>query len=228
MTKWRMYDDNGQPLTSVEAFGDWFRRFNEDLESNSPMNARKEENEKKASAESEAIINNLKALQEWDLQNSVNLMQFQQAFNAQEAQKARDYQANLSNTAYQRQARDLKLAGYNPALLLGTSGATSPSSYVATGSVTGGTNLSASYMSMINTQVSAQAQIMSSLINMIGRVISSTNSALSYANFASNKGSVTKKVKPSPSWYNSSSSSSHSGPMTNYDNSDIVNWFKTH
>lgn len=60
-------------------------------------------------------------------QRAQELMKQQQAFNALEAQKNRDFQKSLSDSAYQRQALDLKKAGYNPALVLGGGGASTPS-----------------------------------------------------------------------------------------------------
>jgi hypothetical protein len=56
----------------------------------------------------------------------MQIMQQQNAFNAQQAQINRDWETDLSNTQMQRRVTDLRAAGLNPLLAIGQGGASSP------------------------------------------------------------------------------------------------------
>lgn len=68
-----------------------------------------------------------------DYDRNVALTQANNEFNAEEAQKARNWSEQMSNTEVQRRMNDLKAAGVNPMLAYqsGAAGASTPSSAVA-------------------------------------------------------------------------------------------------
>lgn len=58
-------------------------------------------------------------------QANIGMQQQTNQMNVEEAQKNRDFQQQMSSTAYQRSAQDMQKAGLNPAMMFGSGGAAS-------------------------------------------------------------------------------------------------------
>lgn len=87
-------------------------------------------------------------------------------FNSAEAAKSRDWQAMMSNTAHQREIKDLKLAGLNPVLsAMGGNGAAVTSGATASGVTSAGakgevdTSANAALVQVLGSVLSAQTQL---------------------------------------------------------------------
>lgn len=100
-------------------------------------------------------------LESMGFQNAFNASQsaIERDFSSREAQKNRDWQEMMSNTAYSRAISDLKRNGVNPyTVLTGLSGASTPSGATATGSTarsgSGVSNSSNGLASMISSAFS--------------------------------------------------------------------------
>lgn len=85
-------------------------------------------------------------------------------FNSVEAQKARDWQEYMSNTAHQRQVKDLIAAGLNPVLSASLGGASTPSGSTASTAAVNGqradvdTSLPGFYENILGTVLGNQTQ----------------------------------------------------------------------
>lgn len=83
-------------------------------------------------AAAESAYQNRQAQKEQFLYNRALMNQANQ-FSAQQSQINRDWQEQMSNSAFQRQKADLVAAGYNPLLAVGSGGASTPAGSAAHG-----------------------------------------------------------------------------------------------
>lgn len=110
------------------------------------------------------------ASEQRDWQERQNALAMQ--FNAQEAAKSRSWQEYMSNTAHQREIRDLKAAGLNPVLsAMGGNGAAVTSGATASGVTSAGakgevdTSANAALVQILSSVLSAQTQLQTANVN---------------------------------------------------------------
>ena len=107
--------------------------------------------------------NLISAIKESSAANTAQSQAFareQMKFNAEQAAISRAWQAEMANTAHQREVKDLIAAGLNPILSSGGNGAAVPSGATAVGSQGNvDTSYSNALASYANTLVSSAAQI---------------------------------------------------------------------
>lgn len=129
----------------------------------------------------------------WSAQQAATQRDWQQRqnqlamdFNAAEAQKNRDWQQMMSDTAHQREIRDLQAAGLNPVLsAMGGNGASVTSGATASGVTSSGakgdtdTSAASALVGLIGTMWSAQTQLESQ------RLTAQNNMAIAEKNNAS-------------------------------------------
>lgn len=110
------------------------------------------------------------AAEQRDWQERQNALAMQ--FNASEAAKSRSWQEYMSNTAHQREIKDLKAAGLNPVLsAMGGNGASVTSGATASGVTSAGakgevdTSANAALVQILGSVLSAQTQLQTANVN---------------------------------------------------------------
>ena len=110
------------------------------------------------------------AAEQRDWQERQNALAMQ--FNAQEAAKSRSWQEYMSNTAHQREIKDLKAAGLNPVLsAMGGNGAAVTSGATASGVTSAGskgevdTSANSALVQVLGSILSAQTQLQTANVN---------------------------------------------------------------
>lgn len=121
--------------------------------------------DKVGGASKNTAVNNLTS-GDLDYQRAIEQAEAHRQFSSSEAQKLRDWQEKMSNTAYSRAVKDLKSVGINPYAIGGFNAASTPSGAYGQSSVASG------YGNLMSNSTGALTSIASSAISAIALIAS--------------------------------------------------------